>query len=177
MKKLLIVYGTTEGQTAKVVRHLEKKAIKLGVEVTAYNATEVPPEPYGFDMVLLAGSIHMLKFQSALIHYATKNEGILAQKPNALIAVSLSAAQMDEESEEGLQKCVDGFVESTGWKPQLVEHVAGALKYIEYDFMKRFILKQIAKSKGHNTDTSQDHEFTDWNRLDEFMVNFISANT
>ncbi|MBI1287804.1 MAG: protoporphyrinogen oxidase [Flavobacteriales bacterium] len=172
MKKLLIIYTTTEGQTAKVVRHLEKCAIANGVEVTAYNAIEYPPSPHGFDMVILAGSVHMMKYQSALVHYATENAKALSERPNAFVSVSMAAAHLTEESASELQEWVGEFEEETGWGPQRIEHVAGALKYVEYNWLKRQVMKQIAKSTGESTDTTQDHEYTDWDALDRFMTEF-----
>lgn len=173
MKKLLIIYGTTEGQTAKIVQYLEHQFFKAGIDVTSFNATEFPPEPYGYDMILLAGSLHMERVQTAVIDYAAKYKQVIDRIPNALIMVSLSAADIDKEAKIGLENCVQELIESTGWKPKKVEHVAGALKYVEYNFFKRFILKQISKSKGSTTDTSQDHEFTDWDELNRFTEEFL----
>lgn len=174
MKKLLIIYATTEGQTAKIVLHLEKRAISSGVEVTAYNVIEYPPSPKAYDMVILAGSVHMMKYQDALIHYATKHAGELNAMPNAFVSVSMAAAHFDEETHQETDKWVAGFEQHTGWKPQQVEHVAGALKYVEYNWLKRMVMREIARRTGESTDTTQDHEYTDWNQLDRFMDGFVS---
>ena len=175
--KLLIVYGTTEGQTAKVVRHMEKKAIALGWDITAYNAIENPPSPHGFDLVVLAGSVHMGKYQSALVHYATDNAVALTDKPNAFVSVCMAAAHLDDEAQKEVDGWLAAFEEETGWGPQQVEHVAGALKYVEYNWLKKMVMREIARSTGESTDTSQDHEYTDWNRLDTFMKELLERAT
>lgn len=175
MKKLLIVYGTTEGQTGKIARYLEERFSARGLHVTLCNSAEEQPEVTEFDAVILAGSLHMEKLQTALIDYAAKHKREIEAVPNALIMVSLSAADMDAEAKTGLDSCVNAFIESSGWTPSRVEHVAGALKYVEYNFFKRFILKQISKSKGGSTDTTQDHEYTDWAKLDLFVQEFLKS--
>jgi menaquinone-dependent protoporphyrinogen oxidase len=57
------------------------------------------------------------------------------------------------------------FVEKAGWHPNAVACVAGRLAYTQYGFLKRLILRQIAKKEGASTDTSRDHEFTDWDKV------------
>lgn len=173
MKKLLIVYGTTEGQTAKVVRHMEKKAISLGWDVTAYNATEYPPSPHGFDAVMIAASVHMEKYQSSVVHYAIENATALGQRINAFVSVSMAAAHLSDANQAEVEKWVTAFEEQTEWGPQEIFHVAGALKYVEYNWLKRIVMREIARSTGESTDTTQDHEYTDWNAVDTFVEQFL----
>jgi menaquinone-dependent protoporphyrinogen oxidase len=47
--------------------------------------------------------------------------------------------------------------------------VAGAILYTKYNFLLRFVMKQIAKKAGASTETSQDYEYTDWVALDRFV--------
>jgi menaquinone-dependent protoporphyrinogen oxidase len=46
------------------------------------------------------------------------------------------------------------------------------LKYTQYDFFKRLIMKMISKREGRTTDTSQDYEYTDWNAVKKFVNDF-----
>jgi menaquinone-dependent protoporphyrinogen oxidase len=48
--------------------------------------------------------------------------------------------------------------------------VAGALAYSRYNFIIRFVMKQIARKAGAPTDTSRDYELTDWPTLDRFVT-------
>jgi menaquinone-dependent protoporphyrinogen IX oxidase len=36
------------------------------------------------------------------------------------------------------------------------------------------MMRQIAKATGADTDTSRDHEYTDWVGLDQFVEQFVS---
>ena len=55
---------------------------------------------------------------------------------------------------------------------ELTTQIAGALKYTQYDFFKRIIMKMISKKEGRTTNTSQDYEYTNWNLVKEFVNRF-----
>jgi len=66
------------------------------------------------------------------------------------------------------------FFKQTGWRPNQVKPVAGAIMYTRYNFLLRLIVKRIARKEGSPTDTSRDYEFTDWAGLDKFVEDFAS---
>jgi menaquinone-dependent protoporphyrinogen oxidase len=67
------------------------------------------------------------------------------------------------------------FTGALGWQPPLTASFAGALKYTQYSWLKRELMKHIAKKEGGATDTSQDHEYTDWNHVRDFAQRFFDA--
>lgn len=173
--RILIVYGTTEGHTRKIARFLEDHLQAQGHAVVVSDATGEPPAPEDFDMVLLAGSLHMQRHQSALMHYATANALALNRMPSALLSVSLSVIADDAATRHEAMECATSFAKGCGWTPRRIELVAGALKYLEYDFFKRFIMRMIAKKEGRETDMSKDYEYTDWAALREFCDSFVAS--
>jgi menaquinone-dependent protoporphyrinogen oxidase len=97
----------------------------------------------------------------------------MGARPSAFLSVSMSAVKKDEQHRADTQKCIDEFLEETGWKPTVTKAVAGALKYTKYDWLKRFVMVQIVKSEGGDIDTSKDHEYTDWADLKAFVSEFL----
>ncbi len=166
---ILIVYGTTEGQTAKISRFLKSEAEKSGHQVTLYNAIEEPPSPEDFDLVLVGASVHHGKYQSAILHYVKEHRGQLNAMASSFFSVSLSPVSQEEASQRELASITEKFLEETGWTPARVEQVAGALLYTKYDFFKRFVMRLIVQQEGGETDTSQDYEYTDWAKLRTFL--------
>jgi len=83
---------------------------------------------------------------------------------------------MEEEHREA-EKLTNEFLGQTGWKPLMITQIAGALKYTEYDFFKRLIMKMISKREGRTTDTSQDYEYTDWDAVKKFVHAFAGKAT
>jgi menaquinone-dependent protoporphyrinogen oxidase len=73
---------------------------------------------------------------------------------------------------------LDVFFRKTGWHPEWVQPVAGALRYTKYNFIIRQVMRMISKRAGGSTDTSHDHEYTDWVGLERFaekMLQRLSA--
>jgi menaquinone-dependent protoporphyrinogen oxidase len=173
--KFLIVYGTTEGQTRKIARFMEKQLLDAGHQVEISDTTDEPPAPNNYDAILIGGSVHMHKYQTALTHYIKSHVEVLNKKHGGFFSVSLAIASDLEEEHREVEKITKDFLEQTGWKPVMITQMAGALKYTEYDFMKRMIMKMISKKEGRTTDTSKDYEYTDWNAVKKFVNEFVST--
>jgi menaquinone-dependent protoporphyrinogen oxidase len=172
---ILIIYGTTEGQTRKIARFMGDVIRETGHTATVCDACDDPPPPDAFDAVIAGGSIHIGKYQSALTHFITEHIARLNQKPCAFFSVCLAIASDDVEEHHAAQKIMDDYLEQTGWKTLMRTQVAGALLYTQYDFFKRLIMKQISKKEGRTTDTSQDYEYTDWDAVRKFVMDFVGS--
>jgi menaquinone-dependent protoporphyrinogen oxidase len=178
MANILIVYGTTEGHTRKIAQHIGGFIHEMGHNAELLDSADVHEEfeAEGFNAFLVMGSLHQANHQRPLVHFVKKHREELKLAPSALLSVSLTAASKDGDHHEELQKCVDRFTEETEWTPTDWTPVAGALKYIEYDWFKRMILKSISKRAGGDTDTSKDYEYTDWNALDAYVKSFLERS-
>jgi len=163
--KLLIVYGTTEGQTRKICEYLRDKAKDDGQEVTIVDSTGPDVDPSSFDAVLIGGSLHAEKYQASVKHYVQEHHKTLNKMPTAFLSVSLAAIHDDPQYQKELTDITEAFLDKTGWKPTFVEQLAGALRYTKYNFWKKFIMRMIAQKSGGSTDTSKDVEYTDWNQV------------
>jgi len=170
--KILIVYGTTEGQTRKIARFMEDVLQDAGHKVTIADASDEPPVPGDYDAIVIGGSIHVHKYQSAVTHYITKHVAVLNKMPGAFFSVCLAVASDMEEEHREAEKITSDFLAQTGWKPLFTTQVAGALKYTRYDYFKRLIMKVISKREGRTTDTSQDYEYTNWDAVKKFVIEF-----
>jgi menaquinone-dependent protoporphyrinogen oxidase len=177
MKSVLVVYGTTEGQTRKIAEFITAALHARGVKVELVDsaseaAAMVQPV---HSAVIVCGSLHQHKYQASLRRFVKENAGWLTGLPAAFVAVSLTALLQDEQSREELRSAAEAFYRETGWTPAVTRHVAGALRYTEYDYSKRLIMRLIAKQQGGDTDTSRDHEYTDWDDLTRLVEEFLKA--
>lgn len=170
--KILIVYGTIEGQTRKIARFMNDVLQEAGHKVTIADASDEPPSPDGYDAVLIGGSIHAHNYQTSITHYIKQNVNALNKIPGAFFSVCLAVASDREEEHREAEKIAADFIEQTGWHPLRITQFAGALKYSKYDFFKRMVMKMIAKKEGHITDPSQDYEYTNWNEVKSFVIDF-----
>ena len=97
--KLLIVYGTTEGQTRKIAEFLALEAEKTGAEVTLCDASMEQISPDRYDAVMIGASMHMHRYQTSITHYVKEHMGTLNAIPTALFSVSLSALSEGYDAE------------------------------------------------------------------------------
>lgn len=177
MKPILVVYGTTEGHTRKIAEFISDALRKHGKEVTLIDsatpaAAQVQPIYAG---AILGGSLHNHKHQSSLAHFIKSNVGWLNAIPTAFYSVSLSMAGQDQAAWAEAKKLAEQFLDETGLRPGMVRMIAGALKYTQYDYFKRYMMMSIAKQAGGEVDTSRDHEYTDWDGVAHFVDEFVAA--
>ncbi|TRZ46104.1 menaquinone-dependent protoporphyrinogen IX dehydrogenase [Robertkochia solimangrovi] len=174
--KVLIVYGTSEGQTRKIARFMGNILEQKGHSVEICDATMDPPSADDFEAVLIGASIHIGHYQSGVTHYIKKHVTALNKMPGAFFSVCLAIVSTLEEEHKEAVRIANEYLKDTGWNPMLVEHIAGALKYTEYNYFKKLIMKMISKKEGRPTDTSHDFEYTDWDRVMEFLNEFIDKS-
>jgi menaquinone-dependent protoporphyrinogen oxidase len=134
------------------------------------------PEPRGFDAAFLAASLHVGRYQSALVDFARRHHEALSAMPTAFVSVSLSAAGENPDDWEGLEQSVARLLHETGWQPTAIHHAAGAIRYSHYDFFKRLALKFIAARRGQRTVTSRDYDLTDYAALRTFVTDFVGRH-
>ena len=172
---ILIIYGTIEGQTRKIATFMADRIRDLGNEVSLVDSADMPVNlDIGvFDAVIAAGSVHNGHHQGGLLHFVRSHAEEMQAMPTAFVSVSLSMAGDETQDRLDAAECADRFLDVAGWKPTVVHLVAGALRYTQYDFFKGWMLKMIAGAKGASTDTSKDHEFTDWHDLEAFVDAFV----
>lgn len=181
MKPLLVVYATREGHTRRIAEHVAATIRARGEEVDVVDAANLPP---GLDVsryrgVVLAASLHIGKHEREMVDFVKANRAALERIQSAFLSVSLTEAGVEDrtapfelraKAAEDVKRVVDAFLHETGLHPSRVWPVAGALMYREYGVIKRFVMKLIAKRTGGDTDTSRDHDLTDWEALDGFVA-------
>ncbi len=172
--KILIIYATTEGQTRKIARFMEEQLQAEGHPVVIAEVTDAPPSPEDFDMVLIGSSIHMHQYHKAVKQYVISNLDTLNNMKSHFFSVCMAVASDIPEEHEEAAKIASDFLEDTGWNTDTPKQFAGALKYTQYDFFKKLIMRMIAKKEGGSTDTSQDHEYTDWGEVKKYVLGLVS---
>jgi len=173
MSRILIGYGTTEGQAARIAEHLAKAIGSHGVEARVADLKRSGNVDLdSCDAVIIGGSIHMGKHEGYVADFVRKNRAALERLPSAFFSVSL-AAHGDLANAEAY---VANFEQETRWHPTQVGLFSGALLYRQYGLLKRYMMKRIVRDKpgGLSTDTSRDHEYTDWDDVNRFAEDFLA---
>lgn len=168
MANLLIIYGTSYGQTERITRRLAQALKRSGHSITPrrgdLRTDDLRLET--FDAVVIAASVIRGRHQRYIRKFTRANAAALNRLPTAFVSVCGAAQDSPEEA----RKYVDAFLHETGLQPALVHSFAGAIAYTRYGPLTRWIMRRISRSRGGPTDTSRDHEMTDWADVDRFGV-------
>ena len=176
MVSILVCYGTGEGQTATVADRIVDVLIERGHDATAIRADDLPPA-FGleaFDAVLVGASVHMGSHQPSVRAFVVEHREQLAARPTGFFQLSMSSAVADESRQAEAAGYVETFLEDTNWHPDWIGRFGGALRYSKYGFLKRLVIKRIAKTATGDTDTSRDYEYTDWDEVETFAADFAA---
>src|SRR5579864_6618935 len=133
---ILIVYGSTEGYTRDLCQFVSRALTGVGNVVTVCDAASgvAGINLSSFDVIFLAASLHVGRYQPSLVQFARSNQEFLNRTAPAFISVSLSAAGENPEDWEGLEQCLARFLHETRWMPKSVYQAEGAIRFSQYDF-------------------------------------------
>src|SRR3954469_8279076 len=171
MSDVLILYASKHGHTAKIARRVADAMRADGVTPhvqDAGSAGELSPADY--DLVVVGASIHAGHHQREIVDWAKKHQAELGDKPTAFFSVCLAIADDTDEARASARKYIDDFEDETGSNPDTTTSFAGALQYLEYDFMTRTLIRLMMRHQGHPTDTSRDFDYTDWDAVERFAA-------
>lgn len=169
MSKILVTYASKHGHTARIVARIAERLEESGAEVVVRDVLSDPvAEVHAFDAVVVGASIHMGHHQPEAVEWVRQHATELNAMPSGLFSVCLVAADDTEESAQAARAYIDDLLEDTGWQTHVTTTFAGALQYLEYDFMTRLLMRLLMARGGHDTDTAHDHDYTDWDAVDRF---------
>jgi len=175
-ERILVLYGTTDGQARKVASGIAEtfKAEGSSVDlVDAASGTDPTPDLYAATVV--TASIHAGGFQRSVRRWVTAHASALNVGRTAFVSVCLGVLEHKPETDRDLERILQRFFERTGWRPSVRKLVAGALSYTRYNWLKRWVIQRLARKAGGATDTTRDWEYTDWDDLRHFARGFYAS--
>lgn len=176
MAKILILYASVEGQTARIAARLAGCLVAAGHEVEARRARAGAPIPgfASYDAVIIGASVHYGRHPAFLGTQLKRQREVLASRPGAFFSVSLSADGPGRKP-DAAARYLGAFLARIPWQPPHTAAFGGALRYTEYPAWKRFLVGLFVRAAGGDTDKSRDHEYTDWRAVERFADAFARS--
>jgi menaquinone-dependent protoporphyrinogen oxidase len=176
-QRILVVYATSHGQTAKIAHRIADLLSVRGQIVTIMDADLVRSDiaPRAYDGVIIGGSVIKGRHQRSLYRFVKAHVAALSAMRSAFFSVSGSAAGRTDKEKADARRCLDDFLDETGWHPTHTATFGGAMAFTKYNPLLRWMMKRISAKSGGPTDTSRDHELTDWTQVERFAEWFIQA--
>jgi menaquinone-dependent protoporphyrinogen oxidase len=171
--RVLLVFHTSEGHTAKVAGRIAARLRDTGVHVDLAGAGDAP-HPGGYDGVVIADPVHFTRQSKQVVAYVRRWASVLDETASAFVQVSLAAQSDLGEDQRSLRVVSDKATIALGWRPDVLVQVAGALPYTQYGRFKRAMMRRIVARRGGDVDTTRDHEYTDWDAVDAFTDGFVA---
>jgi len=167
MKKIAIIYSTTDGQTKKICdRILDFSKTKSGITLCAIeNASQIDLSLHS--KIIIGASIRYGKHNPLVYEFIKLNRKELEKKFTAFFTVNV-VARKKEKNLPKTNPYMKKFLELSGWQPNKLAVFAGRIDYPSYRFFDRLIIRFIMLITKGPTDTTQTYEFTDWKRVEEF---------
>jgi menaquinone-dependent protoporphyrinogen oxidase len=173
--KLLILYGTHYGYTEKIAHFLADEFRLGGYLVDVYDCTKTPLDIHltSYDAYILGASVKKGQYPEAFRFWVKNNLWEFQGKHTAFFSVCLGILQggnFKVQQEE--EKIVKDFLAWSNWRPAMWVIFAGALSYSKYNwFLKRF-MRSIARRAGVETEIGRDYEYTNWQEVRAFALEF-----
>jgi menaquinone-dependent protoporphyrinogen oxidase len=176
MGDILTVFGTGEGQTAKVAEHIDATLRARGHATTTVNVRETDADLNvdDFGAVLVGASIHLGRQQKAVRRFVEANRDALATKPNDFFQVSGSSGEGTERGVAEAARYVDEFIKATNWHPNRIGLFGGALRFSEWGCLMSTLVKFVARADSSGTNPLADVEYTDWEEVEAFADEFAT---
>ena len=165
--RVLIVFASGHGQTAKIAEAIAKRLRERGADVDVYDShAGTPPSPDGYDVVGLGSHVKHGKHDAAIHSYIDRNLSSLQARQNFFFSVSLTASDKPYLPDPG--GYIYGTTYATAWRADTAAAFGGALPYRRYNPVLRLLMKLRSSRHGHPIDTSRDYVFTDWVQVRQF---------
>src|SRR6266849_5350866 len=121
MTHILIVYGTTDGHTAKVAQVLAEnlRALRCSVDVVDAAGMMQRLSPEGYDGVIVAASVHIGDYQRAVARWVRMNATMLNDMPTAFLSVCLAVLEHSAKTRQEVTNIMQRFFARTGWRPPI----------------------------------------------------------
>jgi menaquinone-dependent protoporphyrinogen oxidase len=173
-----VFYATTEGQTERIAERIAEHFRERGLssEAISVGAPEAADVDWSRARAIVVGaSLHGGRHQKEAARFIQMYRHRLNAGISAFFSVSLAAASTRLNEAEEARRIARTFVQQLGWHPSSLVCVAGRLAYTKYGLLKRWLMRAIARREGASTDTTRDHEYTDWQAVALFADRLVDS--
>lgn len=174
MAWVLATYGTRSGQTRRIASRIADRLRSAGHRVDVYDAG-FPPAPERlarYDGVIIGSAVRGGQHTRAVRQFVRAHRTLLERVPAAFFSVSLLQMSRRQASRRRAAEYLPDFFEQTGWHPELATVFAGAMRYTQWGWLGRRVMRAMWRRDGIDQDVSRDHEYTDWQAVDRFAEAF-----
>lgn len=171
--KTVILYLTRDGQTKKIAERIASQIPHCELISLRDQALIQSTDFTDFDQIIIGASIRYGHFDPLLEKFIAQHHELLNQKKSAFFSVNLTARKPNRNTPE-TNVYTRKLLARIPWQPHSVTVFAGALFYPRYTWFDRVMIRFIMQITKGDTDTSKEYEYTDWQKVDQFVQAFVN---
>jgi len=164
MRKILIVYSTTDGHTPKICHFICDLLQAKGHQVSVCDIKESPSDLDGYDQVVIGAAIRYGKHHPSVYAFIKSAADYLNRTPSAFFSVNLVARKPAKQTPE-TNPYVRKFLRQIPWRPSSAAVFAGVLNYSMYSFWDKHMIRLIMRITKGPTALDTHIEYTDWEQV------------
>jgi menaquinone-dependent protoporphyrinogen oxidase len=176
--KVLVAYGSTHGQTARIAQRIAARMRECGAEVVIANRPAFF-DAAAFDAVVVAARVHGSRYPWSILRFIRSNLPTLRSRPSAFLSVSLLQLGTDPVKRLKTETLPSRTLAKLGWTPTRIEVMGGALMWkTQYGILAPLFKRMWQRALGDKLDPSPNEQvFTDWARVYSFADEFLRLAT
>ena len=178
MKKVLVLYWSHDGHTARVARTICETIGAEGHCAEMMNVIEADREGVDldrYDIIVMGAAIRHGHFSKLFIDFANKNAGKLSSKPNSFFNLTLIARKPEKATLEG-NVYARKFVQNSLWKPQEVKCFAGKVDYPNWSFFDAIQIQLIMSMTKGPTSRNVVCDYTNWDDVKAYARHILTLD-
>lgn len=170
--KALILFSGFNGQTyaiASCIASILKEEQQDSDVINILNANSIDYNQY--DRILIGASVRYGNFHPSVINFIKQNFIRIQKLSSGFFSVNLTARKSDKCTPQ-TNHYTRKFLSCSPWHPDCCAVFAGALRYPQYCFIDKIIIKFIMYVTGGETNLKKEVEYTDWDQVIYFARMF-----
>ena len=170
MKRILIAYSTTDGQTKLIcekIKNVLDDSFIVDLQTIQNIKENFEVLNKSFEHVIVGASIRYGKHSKDVYDFIRNNIDFLESSSNAFFSVNVVARKPEKNTPE-TNPYIKKFLILSNWTPRKLAVFAGKVDYPKYRFIDKHMIRLIMWITNGPTDISKTYEFTDWEKVEEF---------
>ena len=164
MKRVLVLYSSIRGHTARVARRICESIDGAGGSADMMEVREAIHEgvDWGrYDVVVLGAPVIYGNYDKAFMDFVRRHQAELDAKPNSFFNLSVVARTPAKATVEG-NRYMQKFLQLSPWKPKDLKVIAGKVNYPAWPWYDVIMIQLIMKMTKGPTDRRAVIDYTDW---------------
>jgi menaquinone-dependent protoporphyrinogen oxidase len=164
MKKVLVLYMSQGGHTARIARRICESITSAGGSGEMMDINEAVHEGIEwdrYDVVVLGAPVLYGTYHKSVFEFIKANHAKLESGPNSFFNVSVVARTPEKATVKG-NRYMQKFLELSPWKPRDLKVIAGKVDYPSWGWLDTLMIQMIMKFTKGPTDRTAVIDYTDW---------------